>query len=865
MTRLKFLLLIIFFTGFTTDQDVPSKPDDSRFTKVVLDDDLNEPMELDIADDGVVYYIERIGNLNSFDPKTNKKKLVAKLHVRATAEDGLLGLALDPNFTTNHWLYMYFGDPEPQNEGYTNVLCRFELTANGLINKKEILRVPLLHEGVSHSAGSLAFDAKGNLYLSTGDNTNPFESDGYSPSDDRPGRVRFDALKSSGNTNDLRGKVLRILPTMDGAYTIPEGNLFPKGTPNTRPEIYVMGCRNPFRISVDRRTDFLYWGEVGPDAGNDSLMRGPRGHDEINQARRAGNFGWPMFVGNNKPYYRYDFDVKKSGELFDTQRPINFSRNSTGLKELPPAQSAFIWYPYADSPEFPELGTGGRNAMAGPVYYYDDYENFAGKFPRYFDKKLFVYDWMRGWVFTVKMKENGDFDKLDRFLPETEFNHPVDMAFSKKGELYMLEYGTYWRAKNTDARLVRIEYNEGNRTPVAKITADKTVGAAPLKVSFSAKGSFDYDKNDSLKYEWFFTANTPQRTGLDATFTFAKPGMYKSRVRVTDSKGKSSENSLTIRVGNEPPTVRVDWKGNRSFYFGESEVEYQVRVSDREDKVSDPKRTKVMLHYLPEGEDVAGIMATGEVTMKGKTLMEQSDCKACHALDAASVGPSYLEVAARYREDDIPKLTDKIINGGGGDWTKDHVMSAHPQLLKEDAAEMVRYILSLNKPSPQIPSKGKVKLNQSQGSYFMIARYTDTGGLLGQDMLRLRPAKLYASDAEIFQKVAKKNSAAPGTSTMSFNENGAWICFKNLDLSGLSTVKTNLYTPKLVGTLEFRMDSPLGPIIAEVPVDGKDVEEKTTTLRPNSGLHDLYVVYRETSGGANIWKALNLRWLEFGK
>ncbi|AEI51939.1 PQQ-dependent sugar dehydrogenase [Runella slithyformis] len=863
MTKLKFLFLTLCFTGFTTDPDVPSKPDDSRFTKIVLDDDLNEPMELAIADDGVIYYIERIGHLNSFDPKTHKKKLITKLNVRATAEDGLLGLALDPNFMTNRWLYLYYGDPTPRNDGYANVLARFELTANGLANRVEMLRVPLLHEGVSHSAGSLAFDAKGNLYLSTGDNTNPFESDGYSPSDDRPGRTRFDALKSSGNTNDLRGKILRIHPEPDGTYTIPEGNLFPKGTPGTRPEIYVMGCRNPFRISVDNRTGFLYWGEVGPDAGKDSLMRGPRGHDEINQARQAGNFGWPLFVGNNKPYYRYDFDAKKSGELFDAQKPVNFSGNNTGLKELPPAQSAFIWYPYADSPEFPELGTGGRNAMGGPVYYYDDHERFEGKFPRYFDKKLFVYDWMRGWVFTVKMKENGDLEKLERFLPETEFNHPVDMAFSKKGELYMLEYGTYWRAKNTDARLVRIEYSEGNRAPVAKMAADKTVGAAPLKVRFSAKGSFDYDKSDSLKYEWFFTANTVQGQGPQPTFTFTKPGIYRSRVRVTDPKGKATENSLTIRVGNEPPTVRVDWQGNRSFYFGESEVDYQVKVTDREDKSSDPKRTKVLFHYLPEGEDAAGMMATGEVTLKGKTLMEQSDCKACHALNNTSVGPSYREVAKRYNDTDIPKLAEKIINGGGGVWTKDHVMSAHPQLLKEDASEMVRYILSLNKPSPQIAPKGKVTLNKSQGNYFLIARYTDSGGLMGQDLLRLRPARFWASEADLFSGVAKKNGV--GTSTMSYNENGAWICFKNLDLKDLRTVRTNVYTPKLVGDLEFRLGSPTGPIFAQVSVNGKDVEETTASLTPQEGLHDVYVVYREQSGGINIWKRLDVRWLEFGK
>jgi cytochrome c len=861
---MKFILsfFIVLLTNLFVNP--AEKPDDSRFTKIVLDDDLNEPMELAIADDGVVYYIERVGHLNCFDPATHQKKRITTLNVRATAEDGLMGLALDPNFTNNRWLYLYYGDPAPQNGIYFNVLTRFKLTSSGLSNKVELLRIPLIHEGVSHSGGSLTFDSKGNLYLSTGDNTNPFESDGYSPSDDREGRLRFDALKSSGNTNDLRGKIIRIHPEEDGTYTIPDGNLFPQGMADTRTEIYVMGCRNPFRISVDNHTGFVYWGEVGPDAGKDSLLRGARGHDEINQARQAGNFGWPLFVGDNKPYYRFDFEQKKSGELFDAKKPINFSRNNTGLKELPPAQKAFIWYPYAVSPEFPELGTGGRNAMAGTVYYYDDYEAFAGKFPRYFDKKLFIYDWMRGWVFTTSMKPNGDFDKLERFLPDEEFNHPVDMAFNRKGEMYMLEYGTYWRAKNTDAKLVRIEYNEGNRAPVAKIMANKTVGAVPLTVSFSAQGSFDYDKKDSLRYEWFFTTNNQvQSNSLSPSFTFTKKGVYPCRVRVTDTQGKMTENSLMVRVGNAPPSVKLDWQGNRSFYFDKTEVNYALKITDQEDKIIDTSQAKVIFHYLPEGEDIAGIVATGELTFKGKILMEQSDCKACHGLNNKSVGPSYIEIAKRYRDTDLGYLTDKIINGGGGVWTTDHVMSAHPQLIREDAAEMVRYILSLSKPSPQIAPKGKVNLTQKQGSYFLIARYTDKGGLLGQEVLRLRPAKLIAAEADVFEGVAKKNNV--GGATMNYNENKAWICFKNIDLSGLKTVKTKLSSPKLIGNLVMRIGSPTGTLIAQVPVNGNDMEENLAQITPQQGIHNLYVVYEEQSGGINIWKRLDLHWLAFGQ
>lgn len=859
---MKYLLIVFLFSVTKVLGQNFSKPDNNRFTKIVLDNDLNEPMELAIAGDGMIYYIERVGHLNSYDPITNKKKRITTLNVRSTGEDGLLGLALDPNFLKNHWIYLYYGNPILQGKNYTNVLARFELTANGLSNKVEMLQIPVIHEGVNHSGGSLAFDAKGNLFLSTGDNTNPFESGGYSPSDDREGRLQFDALKSSGNTNDLRGKILRIHPEDDGNYTIPEGNLFPKGMAGTRPEIYVMGCRNPFRISIDNRTDFVYWGEVGPDAGSDSLNRGPKGHDEINQARKAGNFGWPLFVGNNKPYYKFDFEKKLSEGPFNAEKPINFSRNNTGLKELPTAQKALIWYPYDASFEFPGLGTGGRNAMAGPVYYSDDYPPFDGKFPKYYDKKLFIYDWMRGWVFTTSMKPNGDFESLERFMPNEEFNHPIDMAFNANGVLYMLEYGTYWRAKNADAKLVRIEYNEGNRKPVAKISADKMVGAAPLKVNFSAKGSFDYDKNDSLKYEWFFTQNVKvQAVGIAPTFTFTKKGIFKCKVRVTDPKGKSNENYLTIRVGNEPPVVSLDWQGNRSFYFGETPIKYEAKIKDREDKTIDLKRTKIDFHYLSEGEDVAGLMSTGEKTFKGKTLMEQSDCNACHSLKNKSVGPSYSDISKRYTAKDTEKLVKKVIEGGGGIWTKEHVMSAHPQLLKEDVQEMINYILSLSKPSPQIKQKGTVSLSHAQGNYIIIARYTDTGGLTGQDVLRLRPARLMAADADISKGVAKKN-LVDGT-LMSYNENEAWICFKNIDLTGLKSLKIRLFSPKLEGDVEVRLGSTTGPLIAKVPVNGTGNEENYSSINPTNGIQNIFFVYKEKSGDINIWKQLDLKWIEF--
>ena len=186
-------------------------------------------------------------------------------------------------------------------------------------------------------------------------NTNPFDSDGFSPSDESKNRTAWDAQRSSSNTNNLTGKILRIKPEDDGTYSIPDGNLFEVGTPNTKPEIYVMGNRNPFRISIDKKTNYLYWGEVGPDSHEDSNERGPRGYDEINQAKKPGYFGWPLFVGDNKAYNDYSFEDKTSGPKFNSLDVINNSINNTGLKKLPNAQPAFIWYPYAESDEFPQV------------------------------------------------------------------------------------------------------------------------------------------------------------------------------------------------------------------------------------------------------------------------------------------------------------------------------------------------------------------------------------------------------------------------------------------------------------------------------------------------------------------------------
>lgn len=872
-------------------QSQPGKPDDSRFTKIVLDTDLNEPMEVDVAADGTVFYIERPGWVNRFDPRTGQKKRLTKLPVRFKGEDGLMGMALDPNFAQNRFVYLYFGEVKPDGDTYLNVLARFEIGPDSLLQRtrRDLLRIPVIPEGVSHSGGSLAFDGHGNLYLSTGDNTNPFESGGYAPVDGRADRLPFDAQKSAGNTNDLRGKILRIHPTdaPDNVlgYTIPAGNLFPVGTdPSdrpktrsgaTRPEIFVMGCRNPFRINIDLKTNVLYWGEVGPDAGKDSLGRGPRGHDEFNRAAKAGNFGWPYFVGNSKPYHAFDFASGQAGKAFDPLGPLNQSANNTGIQQLPPVQPALIWYPYDGSPEFPALGTGGRNAIGGPIYHAPRQPIVANRqFPADYEGAWFIADWMRNWLFTARVDSAGKLTQLEPFLANQSFSKPIDMTFGPDGAMYLLEYGAYWRAKNTDARLIRIEYNEGNRPPVAKLSANKTVGAAPLTVRFSASGSFDYDPADSLTYQWHFTPTGKPVKGKSLAFTFTKPGTYPVAVTVSDGKGGSSVEKLTIRVGNEPPTVKIALAGNRSFYFDKKTVDYAVQVTDREDgnlgKTILPRQVKVTKQYLPTGSDFAGLDGLGEVKSRGQVLLESSDCLACHAKEKQSVGPSLVAISRRYdsavNTSALEQLTQKVIAGGGGVWGKEHVMSAHPQLSQADAGEMVQYILNLNEEAPKLATKGSVVVDKQTGQYLLRAQYADRGGLSGRDMVLLRSPRLSSVDVGETKGIAKRNLNET-EAVLAYNEPGAWVSLKAIDLTGVGSFSCRFGASQLMGSLDLHLDSPTGPVVGTLPVVDGPQKTRTVTggIRPTTGQHDLYLVYKEKSGGIGIWKRLEVSWIEFSQ
>jgi cytochrome c len=560
----------------------------NQFDKVPLDTGTSNPMELDVASDGRVFYIERAGEVRMIDPDTSQTTVLADLDVYLQREDGLLGIALDPDFANNNWIYLYYS---PAGTEAKQHLSRFTVDGNTLDMGSEqvLLEVQVNREESGHAGGSMAFDPEGNLYISTGDDTNPFQSQGYAPIDERSGRTPFDAQRSSANTNDLRGKVLRIHPESDGTYTIPGGNLFAPGAAMTRPEIYAMGFRNPFRIEIDPETGALLVGDYGPDAPNPDPDRGPEGRVEWNYITAPGNYGWPYCHGG-EAYRDWDFASETAGPAFDCANLVNDSPNNTGLTQLPPTVDPDIYYGRIEAgTNAPEMGTGG-GPMAGPMYRYDETLESEVKWPPYYDGAALFYEWtgpLDGysrpfdndiWEFRL---DQGQVYEINPLLNSFEFFRPMDMMFGPDGALYVIEWGTGFSGSNADSGIYRIEYSGVGTRPIARASAEPTSGAIPLDVSFSSEGS-GHPSGLPVTYHWAF-GDGGESTEANPTHTYTEAGQYAARLTVTAEDGSTASRTVQITAGNTAPEVTLEAPVNGGFFdFGDG-IPYRIDVTDVED------------------------------------------------------------------------------------------------------------------------------------------------------------------------------------------------------------------------------------------------------------------------------------------
>ncbi|WP_189227528.1 ThuA domain-containing protein [Saccharothrix coeruleofusca] len=590
-------------------------------------DQIGEPHGLTVAPDGTVFYVGKAacpsgpvvpwtdpkvglgcGTIHQFTPSTKQVKLLATLPVMGNRgsgselvknEEGLLGIVPDPQFDRNGWLYIYWMphdtvDREKRTGKRTISRLTYDKATQSidLATRKDLLQWTVQQHSCCHAGGGMAFDAKGNLYVGSGDSNSSEGSQGYSGNNwtaEWQGLSFQDARRTAGNTNDLNGKIIRIHPEPDGTYTIPQGNLFPPGTEKTRPEIYVMGVRNISRLQIDPVTQWLTAAWVGPDAIAPNPELGPAKYETATIITEAGNHGWPYCMGNKQPYRdRSNTDATQLTGWYDCDAPKNNSPRNTGLVDLPPVKNNMIWYsPGGGGPVFPPRPdgiptykaadatytqpylTGGSQAvMTGPTYHRELVDTASGvAWPQYWDDKWFIGDQSNSANrIAVTVDPAGvpsaaapAFAETLRAIipPGTGGNQLyswMDAKFGTDGALYLLDYGGGFFTLHPNQKLIRITYQGGASTP-APAPASVAVQDKPLTVAFTGS------KSGGVSHRWDFGDGTGSAEA-DPRHTYAKPGTYEAKLTVSYADGETHTVPLKVDVGCAVPDDRDSvWLG----------------------------------------------------------------------------------------------------------------------------------------------------------------------------------------------------------------------------------------------------------------------------------------------------------------
>ncbi|MFF8347912.1 ThuA domain-containing protein [Cellulosimicrobium funkei] len=768
---------------------------------VSLDEETSNPMMLDVAPDGTVFYVERDGRVRLIDPESNQTTTAMTLAVTQANEDGLTGVVLDPDFGENGWVYLFWSPQDVGTDGPHNRVSRFtydEATRTiSAASEEKVLVIPTQRETCCHAGGDMVFDGDDNLVIVTGDNTNPFESAGYAPLDERAGRTSYDAQRTSANTNDLRGKVLRIHPEDDGTYTIPEGNMFAPGTDKTKPEIFAMGFRNPFRIGVDQKTGNVLVGDYGPDAQNANPSRGPGNTVEWNIVAEPGFYGWPYCTGDNAAYIDYNFATGQSGQAFDCANgPVNDSPNNTGLTQLPPAVAADVWYNYAGNPLFPEIGGGGA-PMGGPVYDYDPELDSDVKWPEYWDGKAIFGEWNQGKMYSFQLDgENRDeLVDINRILPKhfdpaAGFYRAMDFDFGPDGSLYVIDWGQGFGGNNTTSGIYKVNYVQGDPTPIARASADVTSGAAPLTVQFSSEGT-RHPAGDPISLQWTFGDGSDPSTEANPVHTYTENGSYTAQLVATDANGQTGFANVSIVVGNQAPSVTITFPDNGGVFEWGDQVRYVVEVEDPDGEV-DCSNLQMMTalghdahaHPMEELTGCEGVMQTARDEGHGLEANIFWVLEAFYTDDGGEVG--------------VPLTTNSL-------------QILQPKLL--------------------------------QAEY-----YTSTGRLPGS-----------ASTGDPGVQTEQTSDSAGGGQNLGYIEVDDWWAYEPMSLYNVEGLGMRVASPS-GGTVSVRWDAPDGPEIGRVTVpntgDWQAYTMATTAITDvPEGTGTLYFV--------NVAGQMNVNWLEF--
>jgi glucose/arabinose dehydrogenase len=227
------------------------------FTESQVGSDISSPTAMAFAPDGRLFVSQQTGELRVIENDVLLPTPFVTLSVDSRGERGLLGVAFDPNFAVNQYVYVYYTTSTPQIH---NRVSRFTANGSAAVPGSEVVILELDNSnGASnHNGGALHFGPDGKLYISTGENADP---------------------PNSQSLDNLLGKILRI--NTDG--TIPTDNPFYSVATGNNRAIWALGLRNPFTFGFQPGTGRMFINDVGAAAW-----------EEINDGIAGSNYGWPI-------------------------------------------------------------------------------------------------------------------------------------------------------------------------------------------------------------------------------------------------------------------------------------------------------------------------------------------------------------------------------------------------------------------------------------------------------------------------------------------------------------------------------------------------------------------------------------------
>ena len=374
-----------------------------------------------------------------------------------------------------------------------------------------------------------------------------------------------------------------------------------------------------------------------------------------------------------------------------------------------------------------------------------------------------------------------------------------------------------------------------------------------------------------MSYVWDLGDGTTKETkDPQLSFTYDKAGEYKVSVVVKDDKGEEAKSEVKMIVaGNSRPEVAIDLSGgNSSFFLAGVPIDYKVSVTDPDGEEINSDNIYVSVDYMEGMDEVNMSLGHQQVSaaVTGKALTQAMDCKTCHKEKEASIGPNYLDIALKYKDD--PKamnyIRERIVQGGSGVWGE-VTMPAHPNITSDETRQLAMYITSLadeGSKKKSLPPSGKIVPNPTQGANVMVvtASYTDGGIGDAKPLTGIKSLNLMGSNV-LFTPTTKNE----GMNAVTFNgmdllvvpPKESWFVLPNLDLTGVKSVgiTTGWQAPPTIGlNFEMRLNAPDGKLLGTgsmpKPVAGQPggiINIKMNTA-VNEIADEIYFIYKHKEG-----------------